>query len=65
MCKFLTRHPSTHIHLCSKAAAAASAPSTLQEDNYWLSAELCDGHTKISNLELQDGLEAAALPNFS
>jgi hypothetical protein len=55
---------STHIHLRSKAAAASAAP-TSQEDNDWLSAELRDGHTKIPNLEPQEGLEAAALPNFS
>jgi hypothetical protein len=47
---------STHIHLCSKAAAPApaSSRSTLQEDNDWLSAELRDGHTKNPNLELQE-----------
>jgi len=52
MCKFLPRHPHTFISV-ARLAAAVSAPSTPQEDNDWLSAELRDGHTKILNLELE------------
>jgi hypothetical protein len=51
---------STLIHLCNKAA-----PSTSQEANDWLSAELRDRHTKNPNLELQqDGSRGCSAAKF-
>jgi hypothetical protein len=65
ICKFLPRHPRTFISV-ARPLLLFLPPSTRQEDNDWLRAELRDGHTKFRTLSYRGmGLEAAALPNSS